>query len=160
MAGKGRRPNETRRTSRNSATTLSLLCCCLLMLPRGLVHSAPLIMNRAKKPRTGTRLASIPAAVTFRLEKSLREALDARAAALGVKPNLLARGSVVDQLQANENRANLHEAMQAAHGHIAELREDLSLAIETLLVACGDVDKQEARAWVEKNFPCYPSPNR
>ena len=117
-------------------------------------------MNRAARTQPGSRPSLISAAVTFRLEKSLRESLETRAAALGVKPNLLARGYVVDQLQANENRANLQEAMQAAHGHIAELREDFSLAIETLLVACGDVDKQEARAWVEKNFPCYPSPNR
>lgn len=117
-------------------------------------------MNRAKKPRTGTRLASIPAAVTFRLDKSFREALDARAAALGVKPNLLAREYVVEQLQANDERARLRDVMRATQGEVVELRQDLSLAVETLLIACGEVDKQEARAWIEKNFPCYPSPNR
>ena len=98
--------------------------------------------------------------IGFRLDAAASQALAIRAERLGISSHQLARDYVIQMLQASDQGTNLKDANDSVHAHLCELREDLSLAIETLLITAGNVEKTEARAWIEKNFPCSPSPSR
>ena len=108
-------------------------------------------------PKKATSL-STPGTIGFRLDPAANRELATRAERLGLSSHQLARDYVIQMLQASEQGTNLKNANDSVHAHLCELREDLSLAIETLLIAAGNVEKTEARAWIAANFPCFRSP--
>lgn len=112
-------------------------------------------------PRSPKKLAaaSAPETIGFRLDPSASKTLADRARRLGVSSHQLARDYVMQALQAGDQEARLKDATDSVHAHLHELREDLSLALEALIIVAGDLEQKEARAWMKQNFPCYPSPS-
>lgn len=104
----------------------------------------------------GTALASAPATVGFRLDPESRQILAQRAQNLGVSSHELARQYVFEALSVSEERAELHRAIIALQEGVlakfSEFKGDLAFAVETLLVTCGEVDEEEAKEWIKKNF--------
>ena len=96
--------------------------------------------------------------IAFRLEEDLREVLVSRAEELGVSPHLLARHYVTEQLYEAEDRSAARESLTTLQTDLRELRADLALAVEALLVSAGKVPPAEAQTWVSQNLPCSPSP--
>ena len=90
--------------------------------------------------------------IAFRLEEDLREVLVSRAEELGVSPHLLARHYVTEQLYEAEDRSAARESLTTLQTDLRELRADLALAVEALLVSAGKVPAAEARKWVEESF--------
>jgi hypothetical protein len=56
-------------------------------------------------------------------------------------------------LQEAEIRAAMLQAIRGLNREITELREDFTLATQTLLVSAGKIDPTEAESWVAENFP-------
>ena len=97
--------------------------------------------------------------IAFRLDGGSRRVLMQRASELAVSPHVLARHYVLELLGEAEERAALREAVLELQTQVNQLRADLALAVEALLVSAGQVPPSEARQWVEQNLPCSPSPN-
>ena len=126
------------------------------------------------KPRTITPLGNehtpphfppAPATIGFRLDDASRKLLGERAARLKISPHELARDYLIEMLNPSPQRtalddqtaANEREVLWAAlnglHERMIDLRRDLVLVAEGIIVATGAMDKQGARAWTKKCFP-------
>ena len=93
-----------------------------------------------------------PETIGFRLDDECRRVLGARAARLGVSAHELARQYVIEMLEAGEERAALREAVTRLHDQLTELREDVAVTAEVLLVSAGKVKEADAREWADENF--------
>jgi polyhydroxyalkanoate synthesis regulator phasin len=103
--------------------------------------------QKSKEPNGNTATT-----VGFRLDEESREALDRRAKRLGVSTHELARDFVFEVLWEGQERAELRHAVSALHREVSELRKDIALALEALLVSTGKATEDEARVYVEENF--------
>lgn len=99
-------------------------------------------------------IATEPSAATigFRLDPENRACLQQRAGALGISPHELAREYVIEMLQAEKERCNLHAALLDLHQALLRLRGDVATTAEAILIAAGEVDPKEARAYIERVF--------
>ena len=126
------------------------------------------------KPRTMTPLGNeytsphfppAPGTIAFRLDDASRKLLGERAARLKISPHELARDYLIEMLKPSpqrtvlqdQNAANEREVLWAAlnslHERMIDLRRDLVLVAEGILVATRAMTKEDARAWVDKCFP-------
>lgn len=90
--------------------------------------------------------------IGFRLDVDPMRALVARAEVLGLSRHELARQFVIERLQEGESKAALQHALLTLHGEIKDLRDDISLTAQTLLVSAGKVEAETAEAWAAENF--------
>lgn len=109
--------------------------------------------------RTAKQPAS-PATIGFRLDEASGVELAARAGRLGVSPHELARQYVLQILQEGQERTALHEAVIDVNQELGRLRDDLSLAVEALLMSAGQVEEADAHQWVQKHLAGPLSPNQ
>ncbi|MHB1309374.1 MAG: hypothetical protein ACYDC1_19875 [Limisphaerales bacterium] len=119
-------------------------------------------MTRSSSPtprRTAKQPAS-PATIGFRLDEASGVELAARAARLGVSPHELARQYVLQILQEGQERTALHEALIDVNQELSRFRDDLSLAVEALLMSAGQVEEADAHQWVRKHLAAPPSSSR
>ena len=114
----------------------------------------PKAMNRMKMPKRKTsqfKKKDSPT-VGFRLDDEVREALEDRAKGLRVSYHELARIYVIEALLEPEVRTEMTKFIAALHHEVCELREDVSLAVQALLVYAGKASEEEALAYVKENF--------
>lgn len=90
--------------------------------------------------------------IGFRLEPDAGSVLAARAAALGVSRHELARQYVIQMLAESDSREAVVQAIRTLNREIQELREDVSLSTQTLLVSAGKVNPSDAEAWAADNL--------
>ncbi len=97
--------------------------------------------------------ASKPASsepTAFRLDPDDLAELKARAARLGVSHHQLARHYVEISLHGSDEP--LRKAMAAWQASVQLLRQDLALAVESLLISAGKASAEQARAYVKDTF--------
>ena len=87
-----------------------------------------------------------------RLERDYREVLDSRAKDLNLKPAELVRKYIVAGLKEDATKVTLHEELPAISEELKQLRRDLSLLAEALVIRAGNMEPAAARAWAVKNF--------
>ena len=89
---------------------------------------------------------------TCRLEREYRELLNGRANDLNLKPAELVRKYIVAGLKEDATKVTLHEELPAISEELKQLRRDLSLLAEALVIRAGNMEPAAARAWAVKNF--------
>jgi hypothetical protein len=92
--------------------------------------------------------------VSFRLGVADLEVLAAVATAQSTSPGLLAKQWVLDRLEnpqssSSQQAADVEAIIQTVHTHLVEVRRELAISVESILVASGRVSKEEARKWVD-----------
>ena len=92
--------------------------------------------------------------VSFRLGVADLEVLAAVATAQSSSPGLLAKQWVLDRLEnpqssSSQQAADVEAIIQTVHTHLVEVRRELAISVESILVASGRVSKEEARKWVD-----------
>ena len=90
--------------------------------------------------------------VGFRLGESHRAELESRARKSGSTPGELARQFVVETLEGDQEVERLRMKVSAVESELGNLRKDLSVSVQALLVATGRVTAEQAREWVKQNL--------
>ena len=88
----------------------------------------------------------------FRLDSANRERLEARAKKVGVTPGELAREIIVETLDDDREIDRLRLKVAAVAEELGDLRKDLSVAVQALLVSSGKVTQEQAQEWVRLNM--------
>ncbi len=89
---------------------------------------------------------------TCRLEREYRELLDGRARDLNLKSAELVRKYVLEGLKEDSTKITLHQELPAIGEELKQLRRDLSLLAEALMIRAGNMEPAAAQAWAVKNF--------
>jgi hypothetical protein len=110
---------------------------------------ARLIFDDMPNPK---KVDQSPGVIAFRIDPETEQILAARAAALGMSRNLLARRCVMEVLEESEERAALRVAVQALNGNLTQFRDEFIFATEALLASAGKVKEGDARAWIDEHF--------
>ncbi len=100
----------------------------------------------------GLTTEGAPPTVGFRLDEEHRRELGKRALKAGVSPHDLARLFVVAALHDREELPTLRAAILALESEIAELRRDLALSVESLLLSTEADTPENIRTWIRKNL--------
>ena len=90
--------------------------------------------------------------ISCRLEPNFREALNGRALELKMTKSDLVRSYVMAGLAEDSTKVTLHEELPAIREEIKQLRRDLSLVAEVLLIRAGNVEPAAARKWAMENL--------
>ena len=90
--------------------------------------------------------------ISCRLEPNFREALEGRAMELKMTKSDLVRSYVMAGLAEDATKVTLHEELPAIREEIKQLRRDLSLLAEGLVIRIGKAEPSVARSWAMKNF--------
>ena len=110
-------------------------------------------MPRKSKPPSGPAEASLaPLNIGFRIDPETRRLLGERVTMLNTSPHEWARHCLVTILHEEEDRSGWQSAVTALHHEINDLRNDLALATQALLVAAGNVPEKQAREWIGRNL--------
>lgn len=123
-------------------------------------------MNVMKRPRRdnqeGRTKPSAPPPIGFRLDVDSLRLLTEKAARSNVSVHELARTYVLEMLHMSEQIDRVGFAITNVWDDLYELREDLALSVQTLLVSAGKINRAEAEAWVDNNLKpkCSQSPDQ
>ncbi len=90
--------------------------------------------------------------VSCRLEPKFNEALEGRAVELKMTKSDLVRNYVIAGLSEDSTKVTLHEELPAIREEIKQLRRDLSLLAEALVISAGNMEPAKARKWAQDNF--------
>lgn len=90
--------------------------------------------------------------VTFRLQLDALHVLVGRAKLLGVSRHQLAQLYVLQMLALEETQGDLTAGFEAVRKDITEMRAEIALGVEALLLTSGKYEPQEARKWVQSQF--------
>ena len=91
--------------------------------------------------------------VNFRLDDDLAyDRLLTLARQFDLSHNLYARECLINLLNEPLERAELTRRVAAQEAAVNELRSDLALSVQALLIASGNYTEQEAHSWVQEQF--------
>lgn len=90
--------------------------------------------------------------ISCRLEPKFNEALEGRAAELKMTKSDLVRNYVLAGLTEDATKVTLHQELPVVREELKQLRRDLSLLAEVLLVRAGNVEPATARKWAVENI--------
>jgi hypothetical protein len=94
-----------------------------------------------------------PATVGFRLlNEADRRELARRALKAGTTPHDVARAYVIDALHSKEEIPQIQEALVSLYAQITELRRDLALSVEMILLSLEKDSKKDIQEWVKRNL--------
>ena len=92
-----------------------------------------------------------PKTVGFQLEEGYHRRLEREGKDYKMSAGQYARQLVIDTLD-DADRERLEKRMVMLETEISELRSDLAVAVEALLIVAGKTPKEEARKWVLQNL--------
>jgi hypothetical protein len=106
--------------------------------------------------------SSAPLMIGFRLDPASRSLLDQKAASQNMSAGELARSYVIEMLHMAEQIDRVGFIITNIWEDVDQLRADLAVSVQTLLVSAGKVDQADAEKWVDNNFrpKCSPSPDQ
>lgn len=107
-------------------------------------------MPKKSPSPSGESLA--PLNIGYRIDDETRRLLGDRVASLKVSPHEWARHCLLTILHEEEDRSGWQTAVTALHHEINELRNDLALATQALLVVAGKMPSEKAREWIGSNL--------
>lgn len=94
----------------------------------------------------------MPLNIGFRIDDQTRELLGDRIASLDVSAHEWARHCLLTILKENQDREAWEAAVTTLHHEINELRNDVALATQALLVVAGKMPSEKAREWIGRNL--------
>ena len=118
------------------------------MRKRTETDGTPSASNGSKRIRCGDNKIN----VQFRLDAKLHDILERRARVAGTSPGLAARDILVRDLAMPPEQQAL-AILTAQSKTLAELRKDLKVGVQAILIAAGEMDPEKAKHWVNTNFP-------
>ena len=104
----------------------------------------------AQPELSGIQLA--PQNVGYRIDAETRQLLGERCARLGVSPHEWARHCLLTLLHEDADRSGWQTAVASLHHEINDLRNDLALATQALLIVAGKMPEEKAREWIGRNL--------
>src|SRR5262245_789984 len=90
--------------------------------------------------------------VNFRLEETHLLELKQRAARLGISSHRMGRQYVEDMLNSQYDRTQMIDAIKMLGDNIINLRRNVALSVEALLLAAGRQTDEEIEEWVKEQF--------
>ena len=96
--------------------------------------------------------AEIPKVISFRPAADQALALVEHARSKKLTPHALAHEMVIRSLQNADGLEEVSGHMQKLQHQLFELREELALVSEALLVSAGKLSKEAAQSWVDDNI--------
>lgn len=114
-------------------------------------QSGETLSVHAGKPRI--RQSSSKINVQFRLDPQPYEALEQRARAAESSAGMIARDIVMRHLTMPPPEEQMAALIASQAKQLAELRKDLRLGVEAMLIAAGKMEPEEAKEWVTANLP-------
>ena len=90
--------------------------------------------------------------MTFRVDIETKGRIEKLAERTGIKPGELVREIVKEKMDTGREIDRLRLKVAALEGEVAELRKDLSVAVEALLAASQKVTPEQAQEWVKINL--------
>lgn len=105
-----------------------------------------------KKSSSPSGRSPVPPNIGFRIDDQTRELLSDRIASLDVSAHEWARHCLVTILKEDQDREAWEAAVTTLHHQINELRNDVALATQVLLVAAGKLSSEKAREWIGQNL--------
>jgi hypothetical protein len=105
-------------------------------------------MKKGAKPRRKTDDNTI----TFRLPPDEFLELVQRGDRLGISRHLLGQHYVTQMLNVEYDHSNVVAVTEHLANNITELRKDVAIAVEALLLASGQYSEEDARGWVKSQF--------
>lgn len=105
-----------------------------------------------KKASSLSGRSLVPANIGFRIDDQTRELLGDRIASLDVSAHEWARHCLLTILKENQDREAWEAAVTILHHEINELRKDVALATQVLLVVAGKMPSEKAREWIGQNL--------
>jgi len=123
-------------------------------------------MHVMKRPRRdnqeGQTKPSAPPSIGFRLDVESLRLLTEKAARSNVSVHELARTYVLEMLYMSQQIDGVGFALTDVFEGLYELRENLALSVQTLLVSAGKITRAEAEKWVDNNIKpqCSQSPDQ
>ena len=93
--------------------------------------------------------------VTYRPEEDDLLELIRRADRLRVSRHLLGREYVSQMLAVEQDRSDVLAALQQLFFTITELRKDVAIGVEAILLASGQFTEKEAHEWVVSQFKIH-----
>ena len=100
------------------------------------------------------RVSKQPKTVGFQLEDSYHRRLEKDGKEFKMSAGQYARQLVIDALD-DTNRERLEKRMVMLETELSELRSDLAIAVEALLIVAGNYPKEKAREWVVRNLGAH-----
>ena len=93
-----------------------------------------------------------PPNIGYRIDDETQRLLGERVASLKVSPHEWARHCLLTILSEEQDREAWKAAVTTLHHEINELRNDVALATQALLVVAGKMPSEKAREWIGKNL--------
>ena len=90
--------------------------------------------------------------IGFRLDNSLLYRLEEAAERAGISPHEWAKRATIRELESGSQLPKLTLQTESIKQELAELREDLALATEALLVSAGKASNEQASKFVKENL--------
>jgi hypothetical protein len=90
--------------------------------------------------------------ISLKIDPASKRELTKIAESKNVSISSLARDILVESLSEDNQLALLKMEVASLRSEMKELRVDLSVATEALLVSCGNLPPKQAREWIEKNM--------
>jgi len=99
-------------------------------------------------------LSKQPKTVGFQLEDGYHRRLESKGKEFKMSAGQYARELVVEALD-DTHRERLEKRMVMLETEVSELRSDLAVAVEALLIVAGNYPKEKAREWVIGNLGAH-----
>lgn len=90
--------------------------------------------------------------VQFRLDPDLFAKLEQLARAANTTPGLIARLLVAQALNTKAEHEQMTASLTSQNHTLLELRRDVRISVEAMLIAAGKMEPADAREWVSQNL--------
>jgi hypothetical protein len=110
------------------------------------------ITKKTGRSRVQKVNGQVQTVVGFRLDPEQLSALTEQADERGVSPHRLAHDFVIEGLEGKDEADDIAGEFQILRRQLFELREELALITEALLVSAGKTSSETARNWVDSNL--------
>lgn len=105
-----------------------------------------------KKSSAPSGESLVPPNIGYRIDDATRKLLGERVRSLDVSPHEWARYCLLTILHEEHDREGWQAAVTSLHHEINELRNDVALATQALLIVAGKMPSQKAREWIAQNL--------
>lgn len=106
--------------------------------------------TKSSATRDGVPLA--PPNIGFRIDEPTQLRLGRRADAMDASPHDWARRCLLQVLSESEDREAWVQCLKTLQEETRQLRNDLAIAVQALLICAGRMQEDKAKAWIEKNM--------
>lgn len=108
--------------------------------------------RKSKSSASADGVPMAPPNIGFRIDEATQRLLGRRADAADASPHDWARRCLLQVLAESEDREAWVQCLKMLQEETRQLRNDLAIAVQALLICAGKVPEDKAKAWIEKNM--------